>query len=116
LAIPLVKTHGFTRDVLSRSVLALPPPHAHTEPLSDTAVSALFGNGDLARRTLINAWLDDGIEQMKAINEPSLTIKQVLHKRLEHNEPVLQYLPEVRPFTTPSISFLCDNLDNSFKY
>jgi len=90
LAIPLVRTHGFTRDTLSRSVLFLDTPHA--EPLSETAVSALFGPGNEARRTLINAWLDDAIVQMKAVSSP--TVKEVLRLRLKHNEPVLQYLPE----------------------
>jgi hypothetical protein len=91
LAVPLVKTHGFTRDALARSVLALPTPH--TEPLPDTAVDALFGRGDDARRTLINAWLDDGVQQMKAVSSP--TMNSILRFRLERNEPVLQHLPEV---------------------
>ncbi|OCH85721.1 hypothetical protein OBBRIDRAFT_739439, partial [Obba rivulosa] len=90
LALPLVKTHGFTREALSRSVLSLPTPHP--EPLSDTAVSALFGNGDDARRTLIEAWLDSGREHMKSAPTPA--VKDVLGTRLRYNEPVLQHLPE----------------------
>jgi len=90
LALPLVKTHGFSREALSRSVLSLPEPHA--EPLSDTAVSALFGAGDEARRTLVNAWLDDSRSQMKSA--PTPVLKEVLGFRLRCNEPVLPYLPE----------------------
>jgi hypothetical protein len=90
-AVPLVKTHGFTRKTLSLSVLSLQTPHA--EPLSDTAVSSLWGQGDDARRTLITAWQDDARQQMKIIQSP--TMRGVLRKRLELNEPVLSYLPEV---------------------
>ncbi|KAH0585299.1 hypothetical protein H2248_008540 [Termitomyces sp. 'cryptogamus'] len=93
LSIPLVRTHGFTREALARSVLELPQPEAHSQPLSDTAVSALFGSGDLARRTLIRAWLDDGIRHIQSQPTGS-TLSEVLHARLEYNEPVLQHLPE----------------------
>ena len=91
LAIPLVQRHGFTRTALAHSVLALPEPHA--EPLSDSAVTALFGQGDAARRTLINAWLDEGRAHMRAV--PVDGVKRALLARLEYNVPVLSYLPEV---------------------
>jgi ubiquinone biosynthesis protein COQ9 len=91
LATPLVQHHGFTRTALARSVLALPEPHA--EPLSDSAVTALFGQGDAARRTLINAWLDEGRAHMRAV--PADGVKRALLARLEYNVPVLSYLPEV---------------------
>ena len=102
LALPLIRTHGFTRQALANSVLSLPKPHP--EPLSDRAVSSLFGEGEEARITLINYWLDDARQTMKpsaATNsEPaSPTIKEVLTARLQHNEPVLELLPEVRSFT-----------------
>ncbi|KAF7336797.1 Ubiquinone biosynthesis protein [Mycena venus] len=92
LALPLVSEHGFTRAALARSVLHLPTPHA--EPLSDTAVSALFGRGDLARKTLIRAWLDDGVESMKNAPGVGTSVKDALHARLAYNEPVLAHLPE----------------------
>lgn len=92
-----MKTHGFTRDALARSVMALPPSEAHTEPLSETSVSVLFGPDDLSRQNLIKAWLDDGIRHMNTL--PNGTpMKEVLRARLEFNEPVLRYLPEVRTF------------------
>lgn len=56
-------------------------------------MTALFGNGNDARKTLIDAWLDDARNQMKAAPEP--TIKAALSHRLKQNEPVLQFLPEV---------------------
>lgn len=90
-ALPLVRTYGFTRAALSHSVFRLQRPH--TEQLSESAVTALFGNGDDARKTLIDAWLDDARDQMKAA--PDTTIKAALKHRLKHNEPVLQFLPEV---------------------
>ena len=96
LAVPLVRTHGFTREALSCSVLALPNPHP--EPLGDTAVSALFGSGEDARRTLINAWLNEGISHMKepiVTSGSRVTVKDVLSARLRYNEPVLSLLPEV---------------------
>ncbi|TFK23641.1 hypothetical protein FA15DRAFT_681116 [Coprinopsis marcescibilis] len=104
LALPLVRTHGFSRAALARSVLELPTPErSHSEPLSETAVSALFGEGDDARRTLINAWLQEGLRQMQTTE--SLTLNAVLRRRLEYNEPVLDRLPEVCAFAllaTPS--------------
>ncbi|KAH9847490.1 hypothetical protein C2E23DRAFT_848095 [Lenzites betulinus] len=92
LAIPLVRTHGFTREALARSVLSLPVPHE--QPLSDPAVSSLFGNGDDARRTLISGWLDHAREQMKQSPASPASVRDVLANRLKENEPVLQYLPE----------------------
>ena len=89
-----MRTHGFTREALSRSVLSLPEPHP--TPLNETAVSALFGKGDDARRTLIEAWLSEGLADMK--NAPSKSLKDILSRRLLYNEPVLDLLPEVIPF------------------
>ncbi|KAJ7067104.1 hypothetical protein C8F01DRAFT_1120295 [Mycena amicta] len=100
-ALPLIPQYGFTRAALSRSVLHLPPAEtngeAHTKPLSDAAVSALFGNGERARKTLINAWLDAGVESMAGIKSEenaAVSIRDVLHVRLGYNEPVLVHLPE----------------------
>jgi len=90
-ALPLVQHHGFTRTALARSVLDLPEPH--TEPLPDSAVTTLFGEGDTARRTLINAWLDEGRAHMRSV--PVDGIKGALIARLEYNVPVLGHLPEV---------------------
>lgn len=99
-AIPLVRIHGFTRQALSVAATSLPTPHP--EPLSDTAVSALFGSGDEARKTLIQAWLDEGISRMgRRENDEaekikgSVSVKDALKDRLRWNEPVLHHLPEV---------------------
>ncbi|KAJ7455251.1 hypothetical protein B0H11DRAFT_249530 [Mycena galericulata] len=92
LALPLISEHGFTRAALARSVLHLPVPHA--APLSDTAVSALFGRGDQARKTLIRAWLDGGVESIKSAPSVPTSVKEALHLRLAYNEPVLPLLPE----------------------
>lgn len=91
LSVPLVKHHGFTRTALARSALDLPEPHA--EPLSDSAVTTLFGESDTARRTLISAWLDEGRAHMRTV--PVDGVKGALLARLEYNVPVLGYLPEV---------------------
>ncbi|KAE9402890.1 hypothetical protein BT96DRAFT_1083700, partial [Gymnopus androsaceus JB14] len=100
-ATSLVKTHGFTREALSRSVLDLPSRSdfkAHSEPLSDIAVSSLFGHGDTARKTLIEAWLDEGIVHMGTSPASSAATRanlaRTLHARLDYNTPVLHYLPE----------------------
>ncbi|KJA14694.1 hypothetical protein HYPSUDRAFT_72425 [Hypholoma sublateritium FD-334 SS-4] len=103
LALPLVKTHGFTREALSRSVLTLPSNEQHAEPLSDSAITALFGRGDFARRTLIDAWLEDGLAHMASESSDAnggatpakkATIRDVLRARLKYNEPVLAHLPD----------------------
>ncbi|KAI6155217.1 hypothetical protein BKA82DRAFT_4075846 [Pisolithus tinctorius] len=108
LAIPLVKSHGFTREALSQSVLYLPKPH--TEPLPDTAISALFGKGDDARRTLLNAWLEDARRRMReeaGSSEPRPPcIRHVLRSRLTMNEPVLDHLPEAFALLATSSSVL----------
>lgn len=84
-ALPLVKVYGFTREALARSVLQLPPTETgaktHTEPLSDTAISALFGEGDEARRTLICEWLQEGLRYMGSIpgvEQPTIITKEDL--------------------------------------
>ena len=94
-ALPLVKSYGFSREALSLAALSLPRPH--TEPLSDEAVSALFGEGEDARRTLIAAWLEKGREEMG--NATERTISGSLKARLRWNTPVLKELPEVSFFT-----------------
>jgi hypothetical protein len=91
LAVPLVKQHGFTRTALARSVLALPEPRS--EPLSDSAVTTLFGEGDTARRALIGAWLDQGRVHMRSAAVDN--VKGALLVRLEYNLPVLEHLIEV---------------------
>ncbi|KAH8117937.1 hypothetical protein DFH11DRAFT_1503289 [Phellopilus nigrolimitatus] len=90
-AFPLIKNHGFTRESLSLAALSLPAPH--TEPLSDTAVTSLFGSGDEARRTLLRAWLEEGRNDMETSKEK--TASGLLKHRLRWNEPVLQFLPEI---------------------
>ena len=90
---PLVKEYGFTREALARSVLHLPKPHE--QPLSEAAVTSLFGSGDDARRTLIDGWLDLARAEMKATSSPSTSLRDVLANRLRVNEPVLPLLPEV---------------------
>ncbi|KAF7312475.1 Ubiquinone biosynthesis protein [Mycena indigotica] len=98
LALPLIPQYGFTRTALSRSILQLPPAdnsgRPHTEPLSDLAVSALFGNGDNARKMLINAWLDAGIENMSHNIPGKVSVADALHTRLAYNESILAHLPE----------------------
>ncbi|KLO09743.1 hypothetical protein SCHPADRAFT_833572 [Schizopora paradoxa] len=88
-ALPLVKSHGFTRQALASAVLSLP---GHSEPLSDTAVNSLFGSGDAARTTLIKYWLEEGLEEMGG--KKGSSINSILKHRLQWNEPVLPYLPE----------------------
>ncbi|KAI0303676.1 hypothetical protein B0F90DRAFT_1815975 [Multifurca ochricompacta] len=86
-----IRQHGFTRTTLAHSVLSLPEPHF--EPLSDSAVTTLFGEGDTARRTLINAWLDEGIVHIRTAALVS-NVKDALLARLEYNVPALDYLTE----------------------
>ncbi|KAF9243448.1 hypothetical protein BU15DRAFT_42938 [Melanogaster broomeanus] len=104
LAIPLVKSHGFTREALAQSVLHLPKPHR--EPLPDLSVTALFGRGDDARRTLVNAWLEDARFRMKEDTSGSTSMRRVLHSRLKLNEPVLAHLPEAFALLSTSSSVL----------
>ena len=102
-ALPLVKNHGFTRSALSLAAMYLPSGN-HIAPLNDTAVDALFGEGDEARRTLICAWLDDArVSLRRSYSEPDAVtstaqtpnLGSVLKTRLSKNEDVLKHLPEV---------------------
>lgn len=97
-AVSLVREHGFTRKALSLAPVSL-SNNLTNGPLSEIAITALFGRGDDARRTLVNAWLDEGLIEMgnrqegqKEIN----SIRAALRRRLSWNEPVLELLPEVR--------------------
>jgi len=101
IALGLVETHGFTRDALANSVLRLPHPETHSVPLSDVAISSLFGQGETPEHALINLFFDDGLEQMKnraqMLSESEQrvpTIKELLEERLKFNEPVLDHLPD----------------------
>ncbi|KAH7884403.1 hypothetical protein F5I97DRAFT_1929274 [Phlebopus sp. FC_14] len=104
LAIPLVRSQGFTREALAQSVLFLPQPHL--EPLPDTAVTALFGRGDDARRRLVNAWLEDTRTRMKEDVPPSPNMRQILHHRMKMNEPVIGHLPEAFALLTTASTLL----------
>lgn len=98
LAVPLIKTHGFTRATLARAVLDLPQPHS--EPLSDRAVTALFGRGDDARRTLVHAWMEDARCRMRRDDHhvgATPSMRDVLRARLRMNDQVLEHLSEVCP-------------------
>nr|VWP00146.1 Beta-xylanase (EC [Ganoderma boninense] len=92
LAVPLVKQYGFSREALARSVLHLPKPHE--QPLSEAAITSLFGSGDDARRTLINGWLDLARAEMRAASSASTPLRDVLASRLRANEPFVPLLPE----------------------
>lgn len=97
-----IPTHGFTRRAIALSV-----PASGT-PLSETAISALFGAGDNADRSLIRAWLEEGRAQMNPISSSngecsnpagsttSTTMEEVLLRRLKWNEAVLHHLKDVR--------------------
>ncbi|KAF7327936.1 Ubiquinone biosynthesis protein [Mycena kentingensis (nom. inval.)] len=87
-ALPLIPQYGFSRIALARSVQQL----GESEQLSDTAVSALFGDGERARKTLVNAWLDEGLVSMAESGGKS--VGDALHARLAYNESVLAHLPE----------------------
>ena len=87
-----MRTHGFTRQALSDAALHIPKPHP--EPLSETAVTALFGSGENARRTLLSAWLEEGRNDMETCDNKDMS--SILKHRLRWNEPALHYLPEVR--------------------
>ncbi|KAG8906333.1 hypothetical protein FRB99_007113 [Tulasnella sp. 403] len=101
-ALPFVPSYGFTRRCLTDAAESLPTQIS----LSETAFAALFGQGEEAKRTLIQAWLDEGIERLKfsasqtdEMAPPSgavvhAELKTLLTARLRYNEPVLQHLAD----------------------
>jgi len=117
-AISLVPKYGFSREALARSVVAASPLSSQKDgsvtendaadlgvlegkQLSDTAVTALFGKGNAACKTLFQAWLEEGIHDMHRVKDDASSqdvgrdrlIQSVLLRRLEWNQPVLQCLP-----------------------
>jgi hypothetical protein len=66
-----------------------PSLKVHDEPLSDEAISALFGQGGGARRTLIRAWFAVRIQNDSV--QPTF-FRQVLHASLAYKEPALALL------------------------
>ena len=81
---------------------ALHLPRPHTEPLSEGAITALFGAGDKARKDLAWAWFEEGRRCMKGLEDATentqrlaIPIEVSLRRRLQWNEPVLDKLPEV---------------------
>ena len=82
------------------AALHLPRPHA--EPLSESAITALFGADDKAHKTLAWAWLEEGRRHMKGLEDATentqrmaIPVEVSLRRRLQWNEPVLDKLPEV---------------------
>ncbi|TFY61133.1 hypothetical protein EVG20_g7167 [Dentipellis fragilis] len=73
------------------STSAAARPAARERARLHAAVSALFGEGDNAWRTLIQAWLEEGRVRMRT---PVPSTKDALRARLHYNEPALAHLPE----------------------
>lgn len=120
LALPLVRTHGFTRAALIEASVRLPSTSASKlanqseqqreqigrQPLNGSALDALFGSGDGARRALVQVWLEEGVRDMENANinvnrkeetgAAKIGVADALKRRLRWNVPVLGYLPEVR--------------------
>jgi ubiquinone biosynthesis protein COQ9 len=96
----LIPTYGFSRQTLAVAALHLPRPHS--EPLSDGAITALFGAGNEARKNLAWAWLEEGRRRMKGPEDATentqrmaIPIEVSLRRRLQWNVPLLDKLPEV---------------------
>ncbi|KAG9015219.1 hypothetical protein FRB94_004338 [Tulasnella sp. JGI-2019a] len=94
-ALPLIPNHGFTRKCLSEAASSMPGG----PKFGDTEITALFGEGNAARRTLFQAWLQEGLNNMGVTSTSSaggskLAVADLLKGRLRYNEPVIGYLPE----------------------
>lgn len=66
--------------------------------LGDAEITALFGEGNMARRTLFQAWLQEGLHDMGVASQVETAkpaVVDLLKRRLRYNEPVIGYLPEV---------------------
>ncbi|KAG8834031.1 hypothetical protein FRC17_009669 [Serendipita sp. 399] len=99
-AVKLVPSHGFTRAGLAQATLNV----SKGDPFPDRTLDILFGPGEEARKTLIRAWLDEGINAMGPHDgEVNMTVRDALHQRLEWNTPVIDKLPEAYALlATPS--------------
>lgn len=97
-----VPTYGFTRQSLALASASVSPTGTR---LGDTAISALFGAGSEAEKTLLKAWMEEGRMRMSELDEVHVDVgkgkgravqmEDVLRRRLEWNEPVLDQLKDV---------------------
>lgn len=104
-----IPIHGFTRNAIALASTS----EKSVMPLSETAISALFGAGNEANRTLIRAWMKEGRVHMNtpSVSTPNLassargsTMEQVLLRRLQWNEPVLEHLKDVCELEAPIVT------------
>jgi len=108
-AVKLVPTHGFSRETLALSTISV----GRESRLSETAISALFGHGDEATRTLIKAWMEEGREDIRLVASESAQVpnmQDVLLRRLRWNESALPHLKDafalMSTSRTPTIPLL----------
>lgn len=92
-----IPTYGFTRQSLALASASVSPTGTR---LGDTAISALFGAGSEAEKTLLKAWMEEGRMRMCELGEGkgkgrAVQMEDVLQRRLEWNEPVLDHLKDV---------------------
>ncbi|PVF95933.1 hypothetical protein CPB86DRAFT_763068 [Serendipita vermifera] len=89
-AVTLVPTLGFTRTALVQAASNV----STIDTLPERTLDNLFGRGDQARKTLVQAWLEQGRKAMGEPGEHPVPLETSLRARLEWNVPVLDKLPE----------------------
>lgn len=99
-SLPLLPTHSFTRQTLALALSRLPSDHPdhRVEPIPDSVLDTLFGDGRAAPKALVQRWEEEGIEPMEAESgsKPSIAgLESRLRSRLTYSAGLGHYLPEV---------------------
>ncbi|KAI9635983.1 uncharacterized protein MKK02DRAFT_44682 [Dioszegia hungarica] len=98
-SLPLLPTHSFTRQTLALALSRLPSDHPdhRVEPIPDSVLDTLFGDGRAAPKALVQRWEEEGIEPMEAESgsKPSIAgLESRLRSRLTYSAGLGHYLPE----------------------
>lgn len=100
-SLPLLPTHSFTRQTLSLALSRLPSGHPdhQAEPISETVLDTIFGDGNAASKALVQRWEEEGVNTMLAESSSTGRIMEArLKSRLTYSAEVGEHLVEVRPF------------------
>lgn len=106
-SLPLLPTQSFTRQTLSLALSRLPSDHPdhQAEPVSETVLDTVFGDGNAASKALVQRWEEEGVDSMLAESSSTGRILEArLKSRLTHSAEVGEHLVEVSNIPDVSLS------------
>jgi hypothetical protein len=103
-ALPYLPEHSFTLRPLLNSLNELPTNHPdRNEKVTPEVLDVLFGSELNARRELVKAWEEEGLNDMVEAELPMgrseiEAVGEILARRLEYSSRIGEHLVEVCPF------------------